>query len=169
MKQKFASLFLVSAAMLLCLNHPCTAENSTELYNKGRESFRAGNMADAESYFKQSVAANQYYCLAHYGLGRVYLSSRGKINDSIIHLKKSVHLDQSFGKGYFYLGMAQLFSGDHIGALHSFEKAYSTDSTLTESLYNMGVIHEYLLKDYRAFTYYRAYFKAIGKKKETEF
>ena len=59
------------------------AENSTFYYNKGVESFKAGNLSEAEKNFKQSIQINPSYTLGHYGLGRVYILQKSKVPDAL--------------------------------------------------------------------------------------
>jgi len=142
------------------------AENSTQYYKKGVESFKSGNMPEAEKNFKLAVEVNPSYTLGHYGLGRVYLLRRDKVHEAIKQLKKSVKLDSNFARGWFKLGLAELVSGKYIEALHSFQKAYEKDKTYIEALYNMGVIYDLLGDNYQAFTYYRQYYRKLKGEKD---
>ncbi len=141
----------------------CTlyAENSTFYYNKGVESFKSGNYADAEIDFKDAIQVNPSYTLGHYGLGRIYILQKGKAPDAIKHLKLSVSLDPGFVKGWFQLGLAELISGKYLESLQSFKQAYEKDKTLIEALYNMGVVYDLLGDNYTAFTYYRLYYRRV--------
>ena len=141
------------------------AENSTFYYRKGVESFKAGNLSEAETNFKQAVEVNPSYTLGHYGLGRVYILQKDKIPLAIKHLKISVSLDPGFVKGWFKLGLAEFVSGKYMESIHSFKEAYDRDKTFIEALYNMGVVYDLLGNDYRAYTYYRLYYlKTKGEK-----
>lgn len=145
--------------LLIFLSFQCIvyAENSTSFYKKGVESFKAGNITEAEQNFKKAVEANPSYTLGHYGLGRVYIKQKGRIPDAIKHLKHSVSLDPNFSRGWFKLGLAEFLSGKYIDSIHSFREAYDRDKTFVEALYNIGVIYDLLGKEYTAFTYYRLY------------
>jgi len=156
-------LFLLSAGSTYGL------DNSTTLYIQGKESFKEGDRQKAEKLFKESIKLNKSYCLPWYGLGRVYLAQKSRLKDSIEALKTSVSLDPSFSRGYFYLGMAYLFNDEHVPALHAFKEAYRLNPSLRGSLYNIGVIHEYLMDDFKAFVFYRKYYKALEKKDEPVF
>ncbi len=135
------------------------AENSSVYYKKGVEFFKAGNFPEAEKSFKQAIEANPSYTLGHYGLGRIYIMQNGRAADAIKHLKIAVSLDPNFAKGWFKLGLAELVSGKYIESLHSFHTAYEKDKTFIEALYNMGVVYDLLGKEYKAFTYYRLYYR----------
>lgn len=145
------------------------AENSTEFYNRGVDSFRQGDLNSAEKFFISSVNLNRSYCLAHYGLGRVYLKKTGRISDAISHLKRSTELDTSFSKGFFYLGIAQMLNDKGVEALHSFNEAFRLNPGLIESLYNMGVVYEGLGRQFKAFEQYKKYYDSIEKKGESPF
>jgi tetratricopeptide (TPR) repeat protein len=142
------------------------AENSTFYYKKGIEAFKSGNLADAEKNFRQAVEINPSYTLGHYGLGRVYIIQDGKVTDAIKHLKISVSLDSGFVKGWFKLGLAELVSGKYVDSLHSFKEAYDRDKTYIEALYNMGVVYDLLGDEYKAFTYYRHYYRKVKGEKD---
>lgn len=146
----------------------CTAlyplENSTDLYNRGAELARKGDVDGAIKMFKAAVEANPYYCLAHYGLGRAYLYNKEKNDDAIWHLKKSVDLDKKFAPGYFYLGLAYLFKKKYIYAIHAFKQAYANDSDFVEALYNLGVVYDLMDKEYEAKYYYKMYYDRMQKK-----
>jgi len=147
--------------LLLILQVPVYTENSTSYYNKGVESFKAGNLADAENNFKEAVRVNPSYTLGHYGLGRIYILQNGKAPDAIKHFRISVSLDPGFAKGWFKLGLAELISGKYLESLQSFKQAYDRDKTFIEALYNMGVVYDLLGDNYTAFTYYRLYYRKI--------
>ena len=152
----------ISAILLIILMQiSVQGENSTFYYNKGVEFFKADNMPEAENNFKLAVKVNPSYTLGHYGLGRIYILQKGKMNDAIKHFKLSVSLDPNFAKGWFKLGLAELISGRYIDSLHSFEKAYEKDETFIEALYNIGIAYDLLGDDFKALTYYRLYYRKI--------
>ena len=153
--------------LLILFQFTANAENSTDYYNMGVESFKSGNFPEAEKNFKKSLEINPSYTLGHYGLGRVYMLRSNKIQDSIKHLKRAVILDPGFVRGWFKLGLAELLYGKYIDSLHSFHEAYERDRTMIEALYNMGVVYDLLGDEYRAFTYYRLYYLGLkGEKPE---
>lgn len=133
---------------------------------KGVESFKAGDLNEAEKNFKHALEINPSYVLGHYGLGRVYILRKGGAPDAIRHLKIAVSLDPGFVRGWFKLGLAEMVSGKLIGSLHSFKEAYNRDKTYIEALYNMGVVYDLLGDEYKAFTYYRHYYKKIKGEKD---
>jgi len=145
------------------------AENSTFYYKIAVESFKAGDLSDAEKNFKLSLQVNPSYTLGHYGLGRVYILQKGKVPDAIKHFKSAVNLDPNFVRGWFKLGLAELISGKYMDSLHSFKEAYNLDKTYIEALYNMGVIYDLLGDDYKAFTFYRLYYRKIKGEKDEFF
>ncbi|HPS85768.1 MAG TPA: tetratricopeptide repeat protein [Spirochaetota bacterium] len=151
---------------LLMVQSAVYAENSTFYYNKGVESFKTGDLAEAKKNFKQAVEVNPSYTLGHYGLGRVYIMQQDKIPEAIKHFKLSVSLDSGFVRGWFKLGLAEFIAGRYVESLHSFKEAYDRDKTCVEALYNMGVIYDLLGDDYKAFSYYRLYYRKVQGKKD---
>ncbi len=140
-----------------------TPVQSTVLYREGADLFKKGDIAAAEQKFVESVKLSPSYSLAHYGLGRVYLASKGKTDDAIKSLRHSVELDSGLAKGYFYLGLAEFIGEKYVESLHSFKAAYERDRGFVEALYNMGVIYDLLGNNYMAFVYYRQYFNETEK------
>jgi len=159
----YTHLYIFLILLIVQLNVPGNvyAENSTVYYSRGVESFKAGNLSEAEKSFKQAIEVNPSYTLGHYGLGRVYIMQKGRSADAVKHLKLSVSLDPNFAKGWFKLGLAELISGKYIESLHSFQEAYQRDKTIIESLYNMGVVYDLLGDNYTSYTYYRLYYRRV--------
>ncbi len=132
-------------------------ENSAAVYKKGAALAAAGKINEAIPLFEKAVKLSPYSCLAHYGLGRAYLSTEGKLDLAVKHLNKSVELDKSFARGYFYLGLAYFFNRNYIQAVHSFDRAYREDYTMIEALYNMGVQYDLMDNGYKAAIYFNKY------------
>ena len=132
-------------------------KNSTEYYSEGLEYARSGRLDLAEQSFKKTIEVNQYYCLGHYGLGRVYMYQAETMDRAIAHLEKAVELDSNFAPAYFYLGIAQMLSNKYVDSIHSFNNAYEKDSRFVEALYNMGAVYDLIGNEYKAFYYYRKY------------
>lgn len=133
------------------------ADNSTVFYKEGVSLVKTGDLAGAEKSFKKAVDVSPDYCLGYYGLGRVYLMEKGRVKDAIKCLRRSVTLDGNFARGWFYLGLAEFFSGRLKDSIHSFKAAHDKDRRFTESYYNIGVIYDQMGDGYRAFYYYHLY------------
>jgi len=144
-------------AILLCCPLSAADKNSTEYYNEGLEYAKSGRLELAEQSFKKTIEVNRYYCLGHYGLGRVYMYRPDTMDRAIVHLKKAVELDSDYAPAWFYLGLAQLVTGKYVDSIHSFGSAFEKDNRFVESLYNIGTVYELLGDDYKAFYYYRKY------------
>lgn len=152
------------ALLVLMRGVPIHAEkNSTELYKEGMAYAAAGRLDLAEAAFIKTINVNPWYCLGHYGLGRVYLYKQETMERALLHLSKCVELDPNFAPGYFYLGMAQMLSKKYPDAIHSFDSAYTRDNRFVEALYNMGTIYDLLGESYKAFYYYRKYLEEKNK------
>lgn len=155
----------VIALYLLLLQFYAYAENSTEFYHEGVEFFKAGNYTAAEASFKKALGKNPSYTLGHYGLGKIYMLQKKKVPDSIKHLKLAVKYDPGFARGWFKLGLAELVYGKYVDSLHSFHEAYEKDRTVIEALYNIGVVYDLLGDEYRAFSYFRMYYRGLKGEK----
>lgn len=150
----FAALLMV---LLICGRGAGAEKNSTGFYNEGLEFARSGRLDLAEQTFKKTIAVNKYYCLGHYGLGRVYMYKPETMDLAIRHLKKAVELDSNYAPAYFYLGIAQLITEKYVDSIHSFNSAFEKDNRFVEALYNMGTVYELLGDEYKSFFYYRKY------------
>jgi len=159
-------LFLV---LLLCCSASAAEKNSTEYYNEGLGYAREGRLDLAEESFKKTITANKYYCLGHYGLGRVYMYRPDTMGKAIMHLKKAVELDSNYAPAYFYLGIAQLITEKYVDSIHSFNNAFEKDNRFVEALYNIGTVYELLGDEYKAFFYYRRYLYEAERLKSSPF
>lgn len=143
--------------LLLCGVTSAAEKNSTAYYNEGLEYAKSGRLDMAEQTFKKTITVNKYYCLGHYGLGRVYMYKPETMDKAIIHLKKAVELDSNYAPAHFYLGIAQLITEKYVDSIHSFNNAFEKDNRFVEALFNIGTVYELLGDDYKAFFYYRKY------------
>ncbi|MBN1531688.1 MAG: hypothetical protein JXA20_03415 [Spirochaetes bacterium] len=159
---------LVTLAVPAGVSHPAGASpplggalpgSSSALYKKGVELARAGDIAGAIPLFERSVALSPYSCLGHYGLGKAYLHTGGKLDLAVKHLRISVSLDKGFAKGYFYLGMGYYLRGYYIQAIHAFDQAYRKDYTYIEALYNIGAMYDLMDNDYKSGLYFNRYLR----------
>jgi len=143
--------------------------DSTWYYNTGVIKFNEKKFTDAEENFKKAVELSPASCLAHYGLGRVYILKKEKMGEAILHFKASVIMDPNFAKGFFYLGLAQLFKGKNIDSLHSFSSAFDKDKKYIEALYNIGAVYDMLGDSFKAFLYYKRYVTESKKRPDQIF
>lgn len=157
MRSSTCAARVIFFALVLCCGLSAANKNSTEYYNEGLEYAKSGRLEQAEQIFKKTIEVNRYYCLGHYGLGRVYMYRPDTMDRAIVHLKKAVELDSDYAPAYFYLGLAQLVTGRYVDSIHSFNSAFEKDNRFVESLYNIGTVYELLGDDYKAFHYYRKY------------
>jgi tetratricopeptide (TPR) repeat protein len=85
-------------------------ENSSLLYEQGRQYARQGNFAEAGKIFERVVELSPRYALGHYGLGRIFLATGRDLASAVKHLRIATELDGSMPQAHFYLGMACLLS-----------------------------------------------------------
>ncbi len=170
MHKALISIILTTAALIL-LCSPLSSEilNSTKFYNEGVKNFKEGNQERALELFIQAAKINENYSLAHYGIGRVYLSRKNKAEEAVKHLKKATILDSSFAKSFFYLGIAQLFTGKYNDSIQAFKKAYEKDITLHDSLYNISVAYDLKGDKVNSILYYKKYIYVKEKKEDDIF
>ncbi len=164
------SIILAATALTLPFS-PLNSEilNSTKFYNEGVKSFKEGDREKALELFIKASKINENYSLAHYGIGRVYLFQENKTEEAVKHLKKATILDPSFAKSFFYLGLAQLFTGKYNDSIQSFKKAYEKDITLYDSLYNISIAYDLKGDRVNSILYYKKYIYAKEKKDDDIF
>ncbi len=162
---------ILSVAALILLYSPLNSEilNSTKFYDEGVKSFKEGDKEKALELFTKAAKINENYSLAHYGIGRVYLSQENKTEEAVKHLKKSTILDSSFAKSFFYLGMAQLLTGKYNDSIQSFKKAYEKNISLYDSLYNISIAYDLQGDRINSILYYKKYIYVKGKKDDVIF
>ncbi len=119
-----------------------SAENSSKLYLDGEKLALSGKIDEAKKIFERTIELSPYYCMGHYGLGKVYLYDEYNMELAIKEFRAAVQLDQSFAKAHFYLGMAYMFDMKYVAAIKSFAEAYNKDKSYIEALYNIGVIYD---------------------------
>jgi tetratricopeptide (TPR) repeat protein len=158
---------LIALLVFLIVAPAMARENSTDLYKEGVEQFLQGNYKKAEALFKKTIEVSPWYTLGYYGLGRVYLREPGKVELAVKMLQRSVFLDKNLAKGHFYLGMALQLDKKYPLALHAYKEAYRIDSTIIQSLYNIGVIYDIMKQRHKSFFYFRKY-KEERNKEESD-
>lgn len=164
-EKHFFELVLLFIFLLFYSAKSLGTTNSTQLYREGAKLAISGNLDGAIIKFKESVARNPYYSLAHYGLGKAYLYKEGKIKDAIRHLEKAVELDKKHAKAFFYLGIAYMLNKKMVKAIHAFAEAFRCDATYIEAIYNIASAYEMMGYESKAYLYFEMY---LAKKERTE-
>lgn len=155
--------------VIFIVQSPCivfSRENSVSVYNEGIALAQKGDIDAAIPFFEKAVKLSPNYALAHYALGRAYLYKESKMKDAVRELSYSVRCDRRLAKGYFYLGMAYLFSGKYDRAIHSFNDAYSADRALYPALYNIGSVYDKIGQTQKARQYFTKYFEEMHRGEE---
>jgi len=147
-------------------------ENSSALYKKGARLSLNGKIDEGIKIFKEVIKLSPNYCLGHYGLGKAYLYKYGMTHQAIKHLRRSVELDRSFYKGYFYLGIGYYLSKKYIPAIAAFKKCFilskKVGDVYEESLYNISMTYDIIGKKRHARLYYTLYQRYKSKKSTVE-
>jgi tetratricopeptide (TPR) repeat protein len=139
------------------------AVNTSRLYEEGVRLARGGQTDRAIAVFKEVVQYSPYYCLGHYGLGKAYLTKPGFNDKAVEHLELAERYDKSYAPASFYLGMAYMFGGNEVQAIHAFSRAYSSDSTIIEALYNIASLYDSMGSLAKSRLYYNQYFEKKRK------
>ncbi len=72
----------------------------------GRVAYEEGNYAEAERHFQAALKKNRDFFEALYGLGRVYLAQKEKVEKALEYLQRAVERSPDSIAANYYLGMA---------------------------------------------------------------
>ncbi len=117
--------------------HATSGERATEsparaLVDRGRLAEDAGNPAEATRLYREAIAQDPGFALAHMSLGNAMQAS-GDAAAAIGCHATAVMLDPLYPPAHFNLGLALLSSGDLQGAEASFRKAVSLRKDFPEA------------------------------------
>lgn len=88
----------------------------------GRVAYEEGNYAEAERLFQKALERNRDFFEALYGLGRVYLAQREKVEKALEYLQRAVERSPRNIAANYYLGMAYSAQLQENRARRTFEK-----------------------------------------------
>ncbi len=157
---------LLSSLLILLFTTPGAGarETSSSLYRQASSLAQMGKIDEAIPLFKRVIQINPYDTKGHYGLGKAYLYRESTIGLAIKHLSLAVAMDRKNAKAYFYLGLGYMINEKYIPAIHAFADAYRNDSTMIESLYNIGAAYDMMGNDVKA----KFYFDKFIQRREGE-
>jgi tetratricopeptide (TPR) repeat protein len=157
-------LCIVALVTVSCAQPASAKPDSGILYREASARARSGDIDGAIVDFKKIIDLSPRYALGHYGLGKAYLCKKGELKNAIYHLRQSVACDRDLGKGYFYLGLAYMFSEKYALSLDAFMRAYTADRSIVEALYNIAVVYDMIRQDSNSTKYYDRFMTAKYKK-----
>jgi tetratricopeptide (TPR) repeat protein len=119
------------------------SSGAAQSLKSGITALKAGNYAQAESYFRQAISqdptnASGLKALAYYNLG-VALGSAGATPLAIAAYKSSLELDPTSTSALFNLAEVQSAS-DPASALANYNKILAIKANDTDTLFNSGLI-----------------------------
>ncbi len=88
----------------------------------GRVAYEEGNYAEAERRFQEALKKNRDWFEALYGLGRVYLAQKEKVEKALEYLQRAVEKSPESIAANYYLGMAYSAQLQENRARRTFEK-----------------------------------------------
>jgi adenylate cyclase len=126
-----------------------------DLYLRGREHLNRNVSSHAEhlsnttraiAHFREALAEDETFHLAHVGLARAYLGradlSRGERRDSIIlHSRRALTGDPDLAQAQVYIGSAHALTGDDEGARREFRRALEMAPDNAEVLARVAGYH----------------------------
>jgi tetratricopeptide (TPR) repeat protein len=139
---------IVAAAAVSLGITPCLAQNAQTYYDKGLESYGAGEWDLAIQHWNAAASLDQKSAKIHKALGLAYhwkgVGEKGKENCRIAleEFQKAVSLDPQYAKAYDDMAGAYECLGDNGKAIQSYEKAIALDPKLKNSYYSLALLYK---------------------------
>ncbi|MFQ5732998.1 MAG: tetratricopeptide repeat protein [Planctomycetaceae bacterium] len=111
----------------------------TSLFEHAVQLHRDGNLADAESHYRQVLAGQPDHLDAAYLLGTVLLQS-GRFDEAVTQLQSVAARRDDVPDVHNNLGVAHKARGDWEAAAKSFQAAVRADPDYHEALFNLGAL-----------------------------
>ncbi len=121
---------------------PTTPQPTTApgFYRVGRDAWRGGDFARAESAFVQAIALDSTHVKSRLFLSRVLLET-GRAEEALPHIDAAIALDSSSSEPFRLQGRAYQALGRNDDAISAFKRAIVTDSGDVWALNNLGSLY----------------------------
>jgi tetratricopeptide (TPR) repeat protein len=121
---------------------PTTPQPTTApgFYQVGRDAWRGGDVARAESAFVQAIALDSTHVKSRLFLSRVLLET-GRAQEALPHIDAAIALDSSSSEPFRLQGRAYQALGRSDDAISAFKRAIVTDSGDVWALNNLGTLY----------------------------
>jgi len=103
------------------------------IFQKGESVFKLGKWEDAEALFREAIALNHAEAEFHAYLGMAMFRSRGKAEDALQHVEKSLELDPRLRSGALFASTLHEAAGDLEKAKSILRKALDKDPDFVEA------------------------------------
>lgn len=103
------------------------------IFQKGEAVFKLGKWEDAEALFREAIALNHAEAEFHAYLGMAMFRSRGKAEDALPHVEKSLELDPRLRSGTLFAAALYDAAGDQEKAKTVLRKAVEKDPDFVEA------------------------------------
>ena len=149
MRNKLIYLAMLLTAITLVIPYCLFAQQSEaeKHYRLGGSYMMQSNYSAAEKEFKQSIQADSKYALAYYGLGTLYSSKMGRIEDAILVFKDGISKVYPDKRLYFGLATTYLKIGDLDNSEKALKKILVIDPTDKDAHQNLEVISQLRAKN----------------------
>lgn len=138
---------VLALLILGALAWPPPVSQADDALVKGIQLFERGQYREAETAFRQILAANESDATAHYFMGRVELTLCD-YDQAIASLQRAVDLDSNRSEYHFWLGRAYGEKAQRVGLIkqaglakkirHAFERAVALDPSSVEARLGLG-------------------------------
>ena len=116
---------------------------ATQLYQRGAESYKKGNLNEAINFYNQSIAKDDKYAAPLTGLGWIY-NDQEQYAKAIEYFQKSIALYGDIAVPYNGLAYAYNFSKDYNKAIEYGNKAVQIDPKYAAAWNNIGFAYKNL-------------------------
>jgi tetratricopeptide (TPR) repeat protein len=106
-------------------------------FERAEQDLADNRLDEAETSYRQAIAARPNYAEAINGLGSV-LFKQGKKDEAIAQFKAAIDADPSFKLAYFNLGYAARKSNDFATAARAYERYVQLEPDDPDGLYGLG-------------------------------
>jgi Tfp pilus assembly protein PilF len=132
------------------------APNAQALFVRALQAQEAGERSQAETLWKQVIAAAPDRAEPHTNLGVVYRTS-GRPEDAIREYEAAIRLDPTDAVTYHNLGLAHRARGAWADAERAYQRALELRPEQAETHYNLAILYDLFLdRPEDALTQYRA-------------
>lgn len=106
----------------------CNPRAAGALVNLGTICYRQRKFAEAETYYRDAVAADPDYPLAHFNLGNLH-DEQGRVGEAFAHYRRALELNPGYADAHFNIALLCERTGDALRAVHHWKTYLKLDSS----------------------------------------
>ena len=121
------------------MDHKSAAPDVQALLTRAAQTHNSGQLAEAETLYRQVLARQPASVLAHNNLGSI-LQQQGKLDAALQAYRQAVRLQPNFALGHYNVGSVLHQQGDISTAIESYNEALQHKPDLARAHYGLGKI-----------------------------